>query len=117
MALPKKAKMTWKGCQKLFKTGGQGKYFFGKGQSEKHEDEGNGSEKGTQDLDFIFETSDQEDADDHPCKEGEGFIEVGHRRIAGFDIPREEGQGMEGESNGYDGDRYFREGVFQKNDI
>src|SRR4030042_5915782 len=93
--------------------GSQGKDLFGKGKSKKHEDESNGSEKGTQNLDPIFKISDQQDADDHPCEEGEGFIKIGHRGMSGFYISRKDGQGMGGESNGDDGGRYFREGLFQ----
>ena len=85
----------------------QGEDFFRKGKGKEHKDKSNGGEKGTQDLDLIFKISHQEEADDHPCKEGKGFIEIGHRSIARFKIPREDGQGMGGETDGYDGGRYF----------
>jgi hypothetical protein len=33
MALPRKAKITWKGCQKLFKTGARGKISLGRAKA------------------------------------------------------------------------------------
>ena len=49
-----------------------------------------GARKAPRTLTLYFRF-DQEDPDDHPCKEGEGFMEIGHRGITGLDISREEG--------------------------
>ena len=77
---------------------GQWHDLFWKGKGEEHEDEGNRGEEGTQDLDLKFHIGNQEHANNHPGKEGEGFVEVSHRGIACFYISRQKGYSMGGET-------------------
>ncbi len=87
MAFPRKAKMTWKGMPETLQDRSQRDNLLGQGIGKKHEDEGNRRKKSTQDLDLIFQVGDQEHTDDHPCKKGEGFVEIGDRGVTRFRIP------------------------------